>query len=88
MNQKNVEEKSPRGRKFDFFGDSNFFPPIFFVSYGNRGTMEMADHSLESLFHMMKNGMIEEAWFNWIWQRKLVSKCNITILKTIIKVPN
>ena len=28
------------------------------------------------------------AQFNWIWQWKFVLKCNVTILKTIINIPN
>ena len=32
MNQKKLEEKSSRGKKLDFFGNSNFFPLELFSS--------------------------------------------------------
>ena len=87
------QEKSLSGKKFELPKKSNFFPlelfsSNFFWFIWKQGCYSNGRPLILKLVPNDEEWNDKEAWFNWIWQRKLVLKCNVTILKTIINVPN
>ena len=81
-------EKSSNCRKSRTFFLSNFFPQNFFWFIWKQRCYSNGRPLILKLVPNDEEWNDKEAQFNWIWQRKLVLKCNVTILKTIINVPN
>ena len=81
-------EKSSNRRKSRTFFLSNFFPPKFFWFIWKQRCYNNGRPLILKLVPNDEEWNDKETRFNWIWQRKLVLKWNVTILKIIINVPN
>ena len=87
-----VEEKSSSGKKVRIAKkvkrfSSQIFPSELFLAHVDLGVLQKWQTThFKACSKWWRNDKI--ARFNWIWQRKLVLKCNATTLQIIINLPN